>query len=347
MLRTPVRSFRTMASPFTNAVVASMRALYPESLADKSFDNTGLLLEAPANLKLKHSVLLTIDLTTQVTDEAIERECSIVVAYHPIIFRPLKSMTLGDTQQSSLLRLAAKGISVYCPHTAVDAQEGGNADWLADIVVGKPQPKIDASTTLERHQILGHEPNPTRYRNHHFPSLLNWPTTNFSATQISHTRSVIKPISGNSNSAQGMGRIVNFDQPRFLDTVIENVAGALGYPKALSIAIPPAWSEGSNEDPPNIRNVAICAGSGGSLLMPLIADVDLLLTGEMSHHEALAATQRGCAVLCTNHSNSERGFLHSVMRPKLLEALQKEWRESADVEISQRDRDPFSALVHS
>jgi putative NIF3 family GTP cyclohydrolase 1 type 2 len=45
-------------------------------------------------------------------------------------------MTLGNTQQSSLLRLAQEGISVYSPHTAVDAAVGGMNDWLADIVTG-------------------------------------------------------------------------------------------------------------------------------------------------------------------------------------------------------------------
>ncbi|KAJ6162983.1 hypothetical protein N7497_002962 [Penicillium chrysogenum] len=106
-------------SPFTNAVVSSMRKLYPEALADKSFDNTGLLLEAPFDKSRiqKNSVLLTIDLTTAVADEAIKNRNSIIVAYHPIIFRGLKSLTFADTQQRSLLRLAQHGISVYSPPT--------------------------------------------------------------------------------------------------------------------------------------------------------------------------------------------------------------------------------------
>ena len=54
----------------------------------------------------------------------------------PIIFRALKSITLENTQQNSLLRLAQEGISVYSPHTAVDAAPGGLNDWLADIIVG-------------------------------------------------------------------------------------------------------------------------------------------------------------------------------------------------------------------
>lgn len=79
-----------------------------------------------------NSVLLTVDLTKAVADEAIEMKDSVVIAYRtlapcvymccvcavltlyidPIIFRGLKSLTFNDTQQTSLLRLAAEGISV-------------------------------------------------------------------------------------------------------------------------------------------------------------------------------------------------------------------------------------------
>lgn len=77
-----------------------------------------------------NSVLLTVDLTKAVADEAIERKDCVVVAYRqsrfetlhcvdlivespdPIIFKGLKSLVLADTQQQSLLRLALEGISV-------------------------------------------------------------------------------------------------------------------------------------------------------------------------------------------------------------------------------------------
>jgi putative NIF3 family GTP cyclohydrolase 1 type 2 len=55
----------------------------------------------------------------------------------PIIFKALKSITLSNSQQTSLLRLAQEGISVYSPHTAVDAAPDGLNDWLADIITGK------------------------------------------------------------------------------------------------------------------------------------------------------------------------------------------------------------------
>ena len=81
-----------------------------------------------------NSVLLTIDLTKAVADEAIERKDCVVVAYRmdihkhwryleafsdcdtdPIIFKGLKSLTLADSHQQSLLRLALEGISVQKP----------------------------------------------------------------------------------------------------------------------------------------------------------------------------------------------------------------------------------------
>ena len=60
----------------------------------------------------------------------------------PIIFRGLKALTLKDTQQDSLLRLCAKGIGVYSPHTSVDGAVGGVNDWLAAIVAEGEEAEI-------------------------------------------------------------------------------------------------------------------------------------------------------------------------------------------------------------
>lgn len=77
------------------------------------------------------NVLLTIDLTQDVAAEAIQSNSDIIVAYHPFIFRGLKSITQKDPQQRSLLRLIQHNISVYCPHTAVDSAKDGVNDFLA------------------------------------------------------------------------------------------------------------------------------------------------------------------------------------------------------------------------
>src|SRR3569833_3351366 len=53
----------------------------------------------------------------------------------PLIFRPLKSITTRDPQQSILIELARNNIAIYSPHTALDAAAGGLNDWLVVSVV--------------------------------------------------------------------------------------------------------------------------------------------------------------------------------------------------------------------
>ncbi|KAK7908458.1 hypothetical protein PG985_015761 [Apiospora marii] len=131
-----------MAAPtFTDAVVKAMKTLYPPELADSAWDNTGLLLDQallPEGAESKQgggAVLLTNDLTAAVVDEALEKQVNIIISYHPVIFRAIKSLSNQDPMQKHLLRLIAARVAVYCPHTAVDAAKGGLNDWLCDIIL--------------------------------------------------------------------------------------------------------------------------------------------------------------------------------------------------------------------
>ena len=67
-------------------------------------------------------------------NESLSSPTSVIISYHPPIFKPLSSLTLANPLQTSLLTCAAKGISVYSPHTACDAVWGGVNDWLAEAV---------------------------------------------------------------------------------------------------------------------------------------------------------------------------------------------------------------------
>jgi dinuclear metal center YbgI/SA1388 family protein len=344
---------------------------YPKALADNSWDNTGLLLEAPfvASRRQSNTVLLTIDLTKAVADEAIALNSSIVIAYHPIIFRGLKSITLADTQQQSLLRLASHGISVYSPHTAVDAAPGGLGDWLADIVTGTkaspgeepPQPKADKPDMDD--PFIEKKKRPTYTLNHH-PSqttlrTAKLPATTTTAATVPHTRRPVIPQSPElaSHPGAGMGRIVHFNEAQPLPALLDRIGKGLNHPQGFPIAIP----QNATISDIQIRSVGICAGSGASLLSNL--DVDLLFTGEMSHHEALAAIEKGQVVINLFHSNSERGFLAEVLLGQLEEAVETEWREvreehkgveefkealadeDFEIAVSEVDRDPYGIVV--
>jgi putative NIF3 family GTP cyclohydrolase 1 type 2 len=121
-----------------------------------------------------------------------------------------------------------------------------------------------------------------------------------------------------------MGRVIRFAEPIALTSIIDRIGLGLGSPTAFPVAIP----QGKQASEISIRSVALCAGSGGSLFGELEkngeTDVDLYFTGELSHHEALAAIEKGKCVICLFHSNTERGFLHSVMKPQLEQAVVEE-----------------------
>lgn len=87
----------------------------------------------------------TIFLTDLPTFEKKNPHCR---SYHPIIFRGLKSLTLSDPQQRTLLRCAAGGISIYCPHTSLDATPGGINDWLSACISSSEAPKFSSPGAL-------------------------------------------------------------------------------------------------------------------------------------------------------------------------------------------------------
>jgi dinuclear metal center YbgI/SA1388 family protein len=190
-------------------------------------------------------ILLTIDLTRSVVDEAIALRSSMIITYHPIIFKPLKSLTFADTQQESLLRLAQEGISVYSPHTAVDAVPGGVNDWLADGISGGVGEEKRLTTVIQK---------------------VDWAPEGFEES--------------------GMGRIIVLKEPQLLYVLVGRVKDYLGMRNLMVCDA----SKGRR-----IQKIALCAGSGGALFRGL--DVDLFFTGELPHHDTLAAKERGISVI--------------------------------------------------
>lgn len=109
-------------------IVRNLEQIAPPEFAE-SWDNVGLLIGAedwPAD-----DVLLTIDLTEAVLDEAIAAGVKMIVAYHPPIFDALKAVNDRTTKSRIVLDAIRNNIAVYSPHTALDAAPGGVNDWLA------------------------------------------------------------------------------------------------------------------------------------------------------------------------------------------------------------------------
>ncbi len=225
-----------------NAILAdtmqAMHRIAPLQLADTSFDNVGVLLQAPPSQprEEKQGIMLAIDLTTAVCDELLASPDNVKVAlvYHPIIFRGLKSITFADPQQTSLLRLAAAGVSVYCPHTSLDATPGGINDWLGK-VVSSEQPFEQLSTDKALDE-LREKP---------------WPV-------LSASKNTPKGY-----EAAGMGRLITLDQPQTFEEMVRRIKQNLELDHV----------QGCKASDTPISTVAVCAGSGSSVFAGVKADL--------------------------------------------------------------------------
>lgn len=89
-----------------------------------------------------------------------------------------------------------------------------------------------------------------------------------------------------------------------------------------------------------VKSIGVCAGSGSKLLANL--NVDLIITGELSHHEILHEVHRGVSVIVTDHTNTERGYF-SLFKQRF-ESLLDKHGEKVEIILSEVDRDPLEYI---
>jgi dinuclear metal center YbgI/SA1388 family protein len=89
----------------------------------ESYDNAGLILGSPDQEIT--SALVTVDVTEQLVDEAIEKNAQLIVAHHPLIFSGLKKITGKNDVERSLIKAIKNNVAIYAAHTNLDSVTGG------------------------------------------------------------------------------------------------------------------------------------------------------------------------------------------------------------------------------
>ena len=107
-------------------------ARLPDSLAEE-WDNDGLMVCPDADAPVRR-VLLALDVTETVVDFAIENRFDLILTHHPLIFRPLSSLTEDTPVGRKVIKLIKSGIAVISFHTRADRVDGGVNDVLADLL---------------------------------------------------------------------------------------------------------------------------------------------------------------------------------------------------------------------
>lgn len=117
--------------PTIKEIADFLESWAPRSTA-QSYDNVGLQVGRP-DAQVERA-LLALDMTPKVLEEARALGASLIVTHHPLIFRPLRSVTTESFASSLAFRLAASGVALYSIHTNLDAASGGVSFALAKML---------------------------------------------------------------------------------------------------------------------------------------------------------------------------------------------------------------------
>ena len=257
-----------------------MEQLAPQRLAE-AWDNVGLLAGS-ANKPVKR-ILVTLDVTGGVIEEAVRKKADLIISHHPVIFRPVKAVNDESWATSIVMGLLKADISVFCAHTNLDKAIGGMDDALAEclgLVDEKPL------------TYAGNEP--------------------------------FQPL---------FGRIGKLPEPVSLKEYIYNVKQTLGSASVSYIG----------DESKIIKVVASCAGAGGDLLPEAArAGADLYITGEVKHHDAVAAQDLNIGLGVFGHYATEQPGISKLI--KRLQNLINTLQYTIEVIPSEDYCDPLCSL---
>ncbi len=110
-------------------IIAVLESFAPKSYQE-AYDNTGISTgETKDNCT---GVLVSLDCTEDVVQEAIIKKCNLIVSHHPLIFRPIRQILADNGVGKALIRAIKAGISIYSIHTNLDNILSGVNTAIAD-----------------------------------------------------------------------------------------------------------------------------------------------------------------------------------------------------------------------
>lgn len=239
-------------------VIYKLEMLSPPSFAE-SYDNVGLLIGS-RDKEIK-KVLIALDATKQVVEEAVGPEVDMLLTHHPIIFRPLKNICTEHFIGEKAIRLIQHDICCYAMHTNFDIM--GMADAAADEI------------GLRNRQVL----------------------------EVTYEDDIAK---------EGIGRYGNLSEAVSLKQCAYHIKNIFGLEEVR------VYGDAARL----IETAAVCPGSGkGVLKSALETGVDVFITSEIDHNDALDAMEQGLTIIDAGHYGLEKIFV-PYMREYIKRELQ-------------------------
>jgi dinuclear metal center YbgI/SA1388 family protein len=130
-------------------IIAELEDYAPLHLQE-SFDNSGLQV-GDVSMEAR-GVLLCLDVTEEVVEEAIRLGCNLIISHHPLLFKPLKRLTGKTYIERCVINACKNDVAIYASHTNMDNAFGGVNYHLAGKIglqnVGVLSPKKDCLLKL-------------------------------------------------------------------------------------------------------------------------------------------------------------------------------------------------------
>lgn len=112
-------------------IIKVLEQAAPRQLQD-DYDNSGLQLGFPEDEISK--VLVCLDVTEEIVEEAAAGGCNLIVSHHPLIFHALKQISDTTYQQRCVSKALKAGIAIYSAHTSLDNAQGGVNYKIAELI---------------------------------------------------------------------------------------------------------------------------------------------------------------------------------------------------------------------
>ena len=236
-------------------LIELLNSLAPMSLAC-DWDNPGLL--AGRFDKDIKKILLALDATDAVINQALTIGADFILTHHPLIFKPVKNINDGDFIGKRLIKMIQNDICCYAMHTNFDAAPGCMADLAADFLGLKEQRVLESMGFCD-------------------------------------------PNNSGDSVEYGIGKYGVLEKGLTLSAFSELVKQVFGIPFVT------VYGDDLNK---LIQKVAVCPGSGGSVMKEALqSGADVYVTGDVSHHEGIDAVANGLSVIDAGHYGVEHIFI--------------------------------------
>src|SRR6056297_202397 len=279
-------------------VVSALDHIAPPQFAE-SYDNPGLLCGNPESEV--SGVVCCLDCTEAVVAEAIEKNCNLIVAHHPIIFKGIKSLTGSNYVERTIIAAIKNDISIYAIHTNIDSileggvsQRSGSELGLENMKVLSPKKEqVRLELTVLEMRVEDAQRLAVKLTGKAFDRILDVETVDGPRKWMQWSgRSDLSGLLASALKTEGMkaGKTPLFE---YSSDVGLGVIGQLSVPlpekeflSMLKSRLGGSLIRHTHLLGKSVHKVALCGGSGTSLLSKAKrAGADAFVTGDFKYHE--------------------------------------------------------------